>query len=240
MTMMQGGDKGNKPNRSFPLFVLGLALVYYLHQLNNSFLNEWLPEIVLAVGVFVYAYTFAPVKEFVRKRLVGLKRKPQTIALVVLVAAFVYYSFNLTNVSDTTAKIQCNGMGLSGFVTMLFSVLSLVCCLNAFPRRKPINIPMLVLMVAMLGAVVFCDIYYGNCITAAITRANNPIATTGENSYIPAVQSMLKTHMIIVIVGVALAVLLPVYAPLIRKINTSVEVEANENMGEIELDNSDE
>ena len=179
-------------------------------------------------------------KEFIRKRLVSLKRKPHMIALVVLLVAFVYYSFNLTNVSDTTAKIQGPGMGLSGFVTMLFSVLALVCALNAFPRRKPTNIPMLVLMVAMLAAIVFCDIYYGNCIVAAITRANNPIATTGENSYIPAVQAMLKVHMGIVIAGGALALLLPVYAPLIRKINTSVEVAANENMGEIELDNSDD
>lgn len=178
------------------------------------------------------------VKEFFRKRIVSLKRKPQTLALLVLVIAFVYYSFNLTNVSDTTAKIQGAGMGLSGFVTMLFSVLSLVCCLNAFPRRKPINIPMLVLMVAMLGAIVFCDVYYGNRILDAINRANNPISTTGENSYIPAVQAMLKVHIGIVIAGGALAVLLPVYAPLIRKINTSVEVAANENMGEIELDSS--
>lgn len=178
-------------------------------------------------------------KEFIRKSLVSLKRKPHIIALLVLVVAFVYYSFNLTNVSDTTAKIQGAGMGLSGFVTMLFSVLALVCGLNAFPRRKPTNIPMLVLMVLMLGAIVFCDIYYGNCIVAAITRENNPIATTGENSYIPAVQAMLKVHMGIVIAGGALALLLPVYAPLIRKINTSVEVAANEDMGEIELDNSD-
>ena len=100
-------------------------------------------------------------KEFIRKRLVSLKRKPDMIALLVLGVAFVYYSLNLTNVSDTTAKIQGPGMGLSGFVTMLFSVLALVCCLNAFPRRKPTNIPMLALMTVMLGAIVYCDIYYG-------------------------------------------------------------------------------
>ena len=175
-------------------------------------------------------------KEFIRKRLVSLKRKPDMIALLVLGVAFVYYSLNLTNVSDTTAKIQGPGMGLSGFVTMLFSVLALVCCLNAFPRRKPTNIPMLVLMTAMLGAIVYCDIYYGNRIMDAINRANNPIATTGENAYITTVQGMLKVHMGIVIAGGLLALLLPVYAPLIRKINTSVEVEVNENLGEIELD----
>ena len=79
--------------------------------------------------------------EFLRKKLVSLKRKPQMIALLVLAAAFVYYSLNLTMISNTTAKIQGAGMGLAGFATMLFSMLSLVCFLNAFPHRKKTNIP---------------------------------------------------------------------------------------------------
>ena len=59
--------------------------------------------------------------EFFRKWMVALKRKPQMIALTVLAAAFVYYSLNLTQVSNTTAKIYGNGMGLASFATMLFS-----------------------------------------------------------------------------------------------------------------------
>lgn len=178
------------------------------------------------------------VKEFVRKLLVGLKRKPDIIPLLVLLGAFVFYSLNLTNVSNTTAKIQTNGMGLSGFVTMLFSLLSLVCCINAYPRRKPINIPMLALMVAMLGTVIFCDVYYGGCIRDAVTRANNPISAV-DNPYIPAVQSMLKVHIAIVAAGAALAVFLPLYTPLIRKINTSIDVEENGEMGDLELEDAD-
>ena len=54
-------------------------------------------------------------REFVRKRLVALKRKPQTIALIVLVIGFLYYSLNLTQISNTTAKIQGSGMGLAEF-----------------------------------------------------------------------------------------------------------------------------
>ena len=74
----------------------------------------------------------AGLREFIRKRIVSLKRKPQTIALLVFVVAFVYSSLNLTKVSNTTAKIQGTGMGLAGFATMLFSSLSIVCSLNAF------------------------------------------------------------------------------------------------------------
>lgn len=177
-------------------------------------------------------------KEFVRKRIVALKRKPQMIALVVLVFAFVYYSFNLTHVSDTTAKIQGPNMGLCGFATMLFSVLSLVCFLNAFPHRKKVNVPMLVIMFAMLGVVIFCDFYYGGCIVDAVTRANNPI-DTAVNPYIPQVAAMLKVHAGIVIAGMALVVLLPVYSRLLRRIRTSVEVEDNAGMSEIDISGED-
>ena len=64
--------------------------------------------------------------EFFRKWMVALKRKPQMIALAVLAVAFVYYSLNLTQISNTTAKIYGNGMGLAAFATMLLSMLSLV------------------------------------------------------------------------------------------------------------------
>ena len=181
----------------------------------------------------------AGIREFCRKRLVGLKRKPQSIALVVLAAASVYYSLNLTKISNTTAKIQGQGMGLAGFVTMLFSILSLVCFLNAFPHRKKTNIPMLALMFLMTGVIFYCDIYYGGKITAAITRETNPIDPTGTNSFITAAASMLKVHQVILIIGAALTALLPVYKPLLKKINTSVEVEANEQMGAIDISGED-
>jgi hypothetical protein len=177
----------------------------------------------------------AGVKEFFRKRMVSLKRKPQTIALVVLAAAFVYYSLNLTKISNTTAKIQGQGMGLAGFVTMLFSILSLVCFLNAFPHRKKVNIPMLVLMFVMTGAIIWCDFFYSGRITTAVTRAVNPIIPAGANSFISEAASMLKVHRIILMIGAALTALLPVYKPLLKKINTSIEVEANEQMGRIDI-----
>ena len=178
--------------------------------------------------------------EFLRKRIVGLKRKPQTIALAVLGIAFLYYSLNLTQISNTTAKIQGTGMGLAGFATMLLSILSLVCFLNAFPHRKKTNIPMLVLMYVMLAIIVYCDFYYGGRITTAVTRAENPIDPTGANSYITKAASMLKVHTVIVIIGAALTALLPVYSKWIKGINTSIEVEANEDMGVIDSGDGDD
>lgn len=122
------------------------------------------------------------VREFIRKRLVGLKRKPQIIALLTLLAAFVYYSFNLTHISNTTASINYPGMGLSAFVIMLFSILSMVCFLNAFPRRKKANIPMLVLMFAMIVGVAGCSFYYESQIDLKIvnTREQFLVAAQGN------------------------------------------------------------
>lgn len=181
----------------------------------------------------------AGMKEFIRKRVVSLKRKPQTIALVVLALAFVYYSLNLTKISNTTAKIQGTGMGLCGFATMLFSILSMVCFLNAFPRRKKANVPMLVIMFIMLGIVIYCDFYYGGCIQSAITRENNPIDPTGPNSYISTAQQVLNVHKVIVGVGIALVAALPIYSKLLRRINTSIEVEGNSDMGAIDISGED-
>lgn len=177
--------------------------------------------------------------EFLRKKLVSLKRKPQAIALVVLLVAFVYYSLNMTKISNTTARIQGQGMGLAGFVTMLFSTLSLVCFLRTFPHRKKTNIPMLVLTFLMLSVIIFADLYYSGMVDKAIHRAVDPIASTGTSQYIADSIGILRTHWILVASGAALTALLPLYAPLIRKINTSVEVEANEGMGEIDISGED-
>ncbi len=177
--------------------------------------------------------------EFLRKWLVALKRKPHMIALLVLAAAFLYYSLNLTQISNTTAKIYGSGMGLAEFATMLLSMLSLVCFLNAFPHRKKTNIPMLVLMFIMTGIVIYCDIFYGGRITEAVTRADNPISMEGTNIYIANARNMLHVHTILLIIGAALTALLPVYRPMIKKINTSVAVEGNEQMGTIDISGED-
>ena len=75
------------------------------------------------------------IREFWRKRLVSLKRKPSNIALFVMGIAFIYYTFNLTQISNTTALINGPHMGLTEFITILLSTLSLVCFLNSFPHR---------------------------------------------------------------------------------------------------------
>ncbi|MGM9548337.1 MAG: hypothetical protein ACI3V5_00620 [Faecousia sp.] len=175
------------------------------------------------------------VKEFFRKKIVVLKRNPQMIPMLMLLATFLVYSFNLTAMSNTTAKIQGSGMGLCQFCIMLFSLLSMVCMLNAFPQRKKANIPMVVLMFVMFGIILYCDVHYMNAITAALYRAESPIKLDSTTAYIADAYNMLNTLMVMLGVTAVLVLLLPVYRKLLRKINTSVEVEDNGSMDEIEL-----
>ena len=181
----------------------------------------------------------AGLKESFRKLLVSLKRRPHVIPLLVFALAFLVYSLNLMNISDTTAKIQGKGMGLCGFATMLFSLLSLLCFLNAFPHRKKVNVPMLVLAFLMIGVILFCDYYYINAIDAARFREASPIVIDRNTQYIADAYNLLINHRIILIVGAALTALLPVYARLLRKINTSITVEGNGDMGVIDISGED-
>ena len=175
------------------------------------------------------------VKEFFRKQIVTLKRNPQNIPMAMLLISFVYYSLNLTNMSNTTAKIQGVGMGLCQFCIMLFSLLSIVCMLNAFPSRKKPVYPMVVLMFAMFGIMIYADIHFCNGIMAALTRAESPIILDVNTMYIANAYNMLQTFMILLGITAALVLTLPVYSKWIRKINTSVDVEDNGEMAQIEI-----
>lgn len=172
--------------------------------------------------------------ETLRKFVVSLKRKPQNIAMAALVVSFLVYSLNLTSISNTTAKIQGTGMGFAGFCTMLFSILSFVCFLNAFPYRKKANVPMLVLMFGMFAIVVGCDWYYLGVISRAITRAESPISPV-DFPYVAKAQGVLHWHMVLLGVTTLLVITLPVYRKALRKIKTSVDVEDNGRLDAIDI-----
>lgn len=174
-------------------------------------------------------------KEFFRKTMVSLKRNPQNIALVGLAFAFIYYSFNLTKISDTTAKIQGPNMGLCGFVTMLFSILSFVCFLNAFPKRQKPKVSMLVIMYLMFAAIIFCDIVYRGRIAAAMAREDFAgVLETAD--YIPKAMHVVTVHAVLVCAVALLVALLPVYGRALKQIKTSIDLEYSGNLESIEID----
>lgn len=177
----------------------------------------------------VFSSIKSKIKETVRKFLVFLKRNPQSVPLVALAAAFVYYSFNLTYISDTTALINFPHMGLSSFATMLFSILSFVCMLNAFPKRQRPNFFMLALLGVMAVIIVFCDVYYFSMIQ------KSTIEITSQRYFVPIAKEVVSNHIILMTVMVALTALEPLIAKLFKKINTSIDVEYTEDIGDIDL-----
>ena len=203
---------------------------YYAAVAQQAFIWATVACVVLYV-----VFAWGNVLEFLRRIVVSLKRQPSIIPLLMLAVTFLVYSLNLTDVSDTTAKIQGKGMGLCQFCIMLFSLLSMVCMLNAFPRRKKANIPMLALMFAMFAVIIFCDYNYCRLIDVARFRAESPIVIDKTTLYIAQAYNMLNVHAILMIVTAGLVVLMPVYSKLIRKIKTSVAVEDNGSMEDIEI-----
>ena len=177
-------------------------------------------------------------KNVLRKLLVSLKRKPALVAMCVLLVAFIVYTFSLTNVSHTTSRINKPNMGLAEFASMLLSVLSMVCFMNAYPRRKKPNYIMLGLSLAMLLIIFLCDGMYIGKIGEALNDPKSQLDTAKE-TYILATRAMLNVHRIILVVGAALAVLVPWYGKLLRKINTNVNIEGNSDMAAIEIEGND-
>lgn len=169
------------------------------------------------------------IKEIYRKFLVSLKRNPQSIPLVALAISFVYYSFNLTNISQTTALINTKHMGLSCFITMLFSILSFVCMLNAFPKRKKPNVFMVVLFALMSLTIIYFDNYYFGLIT------KSTIEITDVRLFVPKAKAVVFNHIILMMVTLVLAFLEPIIAKFLRKINTSVEIEDNGTIEAIDI-----
>ncbi len=176
------------------------------------------------------------IKEFFRKKIVGLKRNPKIIPLLVMAVAFILYSLNLTAVSFTVSIAQGSNLGLCEFGIMLFSVLGMVCMLNAFPRRQKTNIPMLVLVFVLFAVILYCDFHFISDLTRRINIGDIVVKANDKiTSKVPVALSMFKTHFIIEAVAAVLVALMPVYSKLLNMINTSVSVDDNGEMGEIEI-----
>lgn len=183
----------------------------------------------------------AAVKEWFRKKIVALKRKPQNIALLFLAVTTVYFMLCLFKISISINAIYAQDgvestIGICIFVTTLLSLLVLVSFLNAFPKRKKPNIFFIVLVFVMIAAMIGCDIAYylqvENILALpALQNATNTIALVRPG------QTYVIVHVVLLGVSAVMFALLPAYRILINKINTKVELEsATENMqGSIDI-----
>lgn len=178
-------------------------------------------------------------KERVRKFFVALKKNPQAIPLIALCTAFVYYSLNMTTISNTTAKIPGLNLGLMQFISMLLMLLSFVCMLSAFPKRQKPNLPMNLLLRALYTIVIVADHIYITGINQATTRTLNPIAITKETAYIATARDVLEVHIILIAITLFCVIFEPIFAALLKKINTSIEIEEGERIESIDISEDD-
>lgn len=182
------------------------------------------------------------IKEWFRKKVVALKRAPHLIALVVMLAAtlfFMFVLFPLSNAINTCNKSVASS-GICQFVVTLLSLLVLVSYLNAFPKRKKPNIFFIVLVFLMIGAMIACDAVIISETDAYVADQLARLAEAAEDAKknlldsiaaIEPVRPFLITHIVLLAVSAGVFALLPVYKRLINMINTKVELEsATENM----------
>jgi len=180
-----------------------------------------------------FAKLGAGIKESIRKALVSLKRRPHNIPLVLLLVSFFVYSLNTSAISDTTNTLLGKNMGFLNFVTMLVSILVFVVFLDAFPKRQKPNVVMLVIMYVMFAVMILCDIFYTKSVNVQITKFDPEVIE--KSLFINKALGIVKTHAIMIAIEAVLVATLPIYSRLFNKIKTSVDVEENAAMGEIEI-----
>ena len=174
-------------------------------------------------------------KERVRKLLVLLKRNPHFIPLAMLMIAFGVLSFNLTKISNTTATMNKSGMGLCAFISMLLSILSMVCMLNAFPKRKKPNMAMILIMLFFFAIMIGADALYCVKLVRGVTTDADAITVTLKNYFIIEAQRALIIHIVTIALTAVCVVLEPWIAKLLRRINTSIDIEDNGEIAAIDI-----
>lgn len=182
---------------------------------------------------------WASIKEAARKFIVTLKRNPHYIPLVMLLVSFVVLSFNLTKISNTTATMNKLGMGLCAFISMLLSILSMVCMLNAFPKRKKPNLALVILMLVLFAIIITADVVYCIKVVKGVTTDPDAIKLTAKNIFIVEAQNAMIVHIVTVALTAICVVLEPVFAKLLKKINTSINVEDNGEIAQIDISEED-
>lgn len=179
-------------------------------------------------------------KEWGRKQIVNLKRRPSNIALVFFVITSLVYMIAYSTVAEMLYGGRENPViewsALCSFVVFLFSILILVLYLQAFPKRKKPNVVMLVLVglfaAVMIAMDIICYLELQD-VFAAATRPLTPEYYASENIFL--------AHIVLVALSSVVLACTPLIKMGLMKINTRKEVEStvSEMSGPLELEDAD-
>jgi phosphoglycerol transferase MdoB-like AlkP superfamily enzyme len=177
----------------------------------------------------------AGLKEWGRKKIVGLKRKPQSIILVMLfitTALWLIWLFTFSRTIFENAAV--NWCGLVVFINTLISILIIALFGNAFPKRKKPSVVFIVMLFVFMAIIIACDVlYYVEMNTYIHTPTSQGGAgyTAAQFAAKPFMENSLTlaiVHIVLVAICALLLATLPVYSKLINKINTRKEVASND------------
>ncbi|MDE7084897.1 MAG: hypothetical protein K2O81_06590, partial [Clostridia bacterium] len=171
----------------------------------------------------------AGVKEWFRKFIVKLKHKPQNIPFfILLITSFMYLCFLGTFSKFIDINSNIKSIGIFQFVNTLASILILLIFLNSFPKRKKVNIVMLVMTFTVLALMVVMDILFIVNITNYGKNLRRGLewflAQEGTSESI----TCAIVHIVFLGVTIIMLALMPLYKKLLLKINTSKELASND------------
>lgn len=184
---------------------------------------------------YTWAKFKAGAKEWLRKQIVNLKRRPSNIAFLFLAITSLIFILSLNAFSQAVYR-SMNSVDWSGicvFGGTLVSILIFVSFMNTFPKRKKMNIGMLCVTILFILLLYLCDIVFYIEMTnflAATANAHETFYTTTTN---------LIVHMVFLGITVLLMATLPLYKKALLKINTQKEIESTEIKGEIDLEDTE-
>lgn len=186
-------------------------------------------------------------KEFFRKKIVYLKRNPQFITLLILIATSCIFLFALGAHSDDAtgayAEDYLSGWaatpdgqkyggvvpaifrlpGLYVFILTLFSVLSVISYLSVYKRGK-LNVFMLATTFFMLAVMVACDILYVQALRFYVdSYGSKVLLDAGEVNGVQDSINNATAHLIANIVAIVFVAIVPLIRKLLNLIDTSVE-----------------
>lgn len=92
---------------------------------------------------------------------------------------------------------------------------------------------MITLVFVMMAVLIIVDIVYYNRISEAVNGGR--ISITVETAYIAIAYNVVTAHAVLVAISAVLLGTLPLYSKLLRKINTSIDVEDNGELEAIDI-----
>lgn len=178
------------------------------------------------------------IKEWFRKSIVNLKRRPMNIAFFMLIVSSLVYLFLLGNFSQAGLEYPEAGVPVSIFINTLFSILVLLLFMYSFPKReKKPKIVMLVLTFAFMAVMFALDILLYVKWTDAWAEQSKILNETQKairEKYIYNAMNGVLAHAVLVAVAAVLTATYPLYGKLINKINTRKNIESTEIKEEID------